>query len=137
MGQLCHHPAMRVILLCLALLAGPVAAQDVQLRCGWLSNPTPANYFLEDAVGDWTLSIQGRGEAPGFYDADAASGGRGEWVLVSPAGYGYGCACVLGVFGSPRTGEVRRVDEVRYLPLQQCATDPALPERSLVSPLQD
>ena len=24
-------------------------------RCGWLSNPTPANYWLSDRDGEWTI----------------------------------------------------------------------------------
>lgn len=120
----------------LILLASPAAAQNVQTRCGWYSNPTPANYDLVDADGLWSLSVQGRGEAQGFYDATAAAGGRSEWVTMSPAGYGYGCACIDGIFGNVEQGEVLRVLSLTHLPLAQCASDPALPHRDL-KPMED
>lgn len=115
----------------LILLAVPAVAQDVQRRCGWYTNPTPANYDIQDADGYWILSVQGQGEAPGFYDAQLEAGARSEWVAMSPAGYGYGCACIDGVFGAVGTMDVLNVLSLTHLPLQQCATDPNLPERDL------
>jgi hypothetical protein len=34
-------------------------------RCGWFSNPTPGNAWLEDRDGEWTVGIQGNHEAEG------------------------------------------------------------------------
>ena len=56
----------------LRLLAGAVRLDERQTpagaerRCGWLANPTPANYWLNDRDGEWTLSAQGGYRAPGM-----------------------------------------------------------------------
>ena len=110
-------------------LPGAVAAET---RCGWFTNPTPANVFLDDADGGWTLSMQGRGGAPGFDEAWSAEGSPTEWVRMSPAGYGYGCACVEGDFGAVGSQQVLEVRRYWHRPLAACAQDPALEERDLV-----
>ncbi len=124
-------------LICLFLCLGLVPLSAVaETRCGWFTNPTPANVFLTDAEGEWTLSAQGRGGVPGFDKAWWESGNPSEWVAVSPAGYGFGCACVEGDFGPVGSDEVLQVRSYRGLPLARCVADPALPERSL-EPMQD
>lgn len=50
--------------LVLLLLALPAIAAEQ--RCGWLDNPTPANLWLRDRDGQWTLSEQGLYEGPGI-----------------------------------------------------------------------
>ena len=37
-------------------IASPEAAER---RCGWLQNPTPSNWWLEDKDGVWVLATQG------------------------------------------------------------------------------
>jgi hypothetical protein len=39
-----------------SLAAVPALAER---RCGWLENPTPANYCLTDRDGEWTIGVQG------------------------------------------------------------------------------
>ncbi len=34
-------------------------AQAAETRCGWIENPTPANWWLEDAENTWTIMTQG------------------------------------------------------------------------------
>lgn len=34
-------------------------ANALETRCGYLVNPTPANWLLKDAEGTWTISRQG------------------------------------------------------------------------------
>ena len=59
--------ALMLILASLAALASPLSAQGrPERRCGWLQNPTPANYWLIDRDGEWTLSAQGGYHAPGM-----------------------------------------------------------------------
>lgn len=118
-----------VPILILPLLTLPVSAET---RCGWFTNPTPANVFLDDAHGGWTLSAQGRGGAPGFDDLWATEGSPQDWVQMSPAGYGYGCACVEGDFGPVGSQEVLVVRRYWHRPLAACASDPALEPRDLV-----
>jgi Protein of unknown function (DUF4087) len=34
-------------------------AGQFETRCGWLSNPTPANVWLYDRTGEWIIGLQG------------------------------------------------------------------------------
>lgn len=101
------------------------AAQPPERRCGWLDNPTPANWWLRDRDGEWVLSLQGGPPAPGM-DAmpDMTTAG---WVQTN-GNYGYGCAC-LSVVTDPRTRRVLRVLAAQPLPISRCRADRALPPR--------
>ncbi len=117
----------RLGLLCLAL-ALPPAAAAAETRCGWLFNPTPANWWLIDADGEWTLSLQGTGDGgSGFYDVDWDEPAPGQWVETN-GHYGFGCACFEGAVDR-RTGWAVVVTAVTPLPLASCDADPALPPR--------
>lgn len=99
-----------------------------ETRCGWLDNPTPANWWLVDADGEWTLSLQGRGDQDnGFYDAPWDPAPKNSWIEINGS-YGYGCACFEGSV-DPKTGWALRVLSVTPLPLARCHADPALPTR--------
>ena len=106
-----------------AALAGtshPVAAQ----RCGWLENPTPANWSLIDREGEWLIGMQGGYQAPGSDDMpDMSTHG---WVQSNVGGHGYGCACMT-VTTNRRDHRVTRVLSARPVPLRQCRADPHLP----------
>lgn len=118
---------MRYIL-CLSLLL-PAAAATAETRCGWLHNPTPANYWLIDADGEWTLSLQGVGDrGSGFFDAPWGPEPPNSWVVTNGSSYGYGCACFEGAVDAT-TGWATRVSSVTPLPLARCEQDPALPKR--------
>ncbi|HYG29015.1 MAG TPA: DUF4087 domain-containing protein, partial [Allosphingosinicella sp.] len=53
-------------LLFLAAAALAAAPQSpTQRRCGWLDNPTPANWWLTDRDGEWLIGAQGGYQAPG------------------------------------------------------------------------
>ncbi|CAK7256682.1 protein of unknown function [Shinella sp. WSC3-e] len=43
-------------------------AEAAETRCGWLQNPTPANWWLDDSEGTWTLMTQGAGNEPAGFD---------------------------------------------------------------------
>ena len=117
---------MRLAVAILAL-SFPLAA-EAETRCGWLSNPTPANYWLQDADGEWTLSIQGIGDRDsGFYDAPWADA-PSDWWIETNGSYGYGCACFEGVV-DVETRWAIKVTSVTPLPLNRCLQDPALPSR--------
>jgi hypothetical protein len=105
---------------CLTLIATPAAAEK---RCGWLVNPTPANWWLNDRDGQWILSVQGRGGAPGFDDLPDMSL-RG-WVRTGPGSYGHGCAC-LDLTVDRGSKRVLRIASATPLPLAACRNDPAL-----------
>jgi hypothetical protein len=106
----------------LAALATP-AWGVTERRCGWLHNPTPANWWLEDRAGQWVLGTQGSDQVPGMENLpDMAARG---WVRTN--GYhGYGCACLT--LETERRGQtVKRVVSGTPVPLRQCRADRRLP----------
>lgn len=124
----------RLIFGCLPLAAvvfanGRQSAQTVETkdapfetRCGWFSNPTPANMWLEDKDGEWLIGAQGGYQVEGDWDAPDFK--PGQWVETN-VHYGYGCAC----FDLKVNKETHRVVEIkssRALPLSKCRQDRAL-----------
>ncbi len=92
-------------------------------RCGWLSNPTPANWWLTDSQGQWILGTQGGDQAPGMDDMpDMSTAG---WVETN-GHYGYGCACMT--IDSDSEGKVTRIADASPKPLKQCQADRKLPK---------
>ena len=106
-------------------LAAPVQAQVFETRCGWLDNPSPANWWLTDADGSWTLSVQGQGAPPASFDFEWQ--GARSWVETNGS-YGFGCAC-MDVAVNHETRWIEAAQSVRWLPLSRCDADPALPPR--------
>ena len=103
----------------------PVAAVSAEgvRRCGWLSNPTPANWWLTDSQGQWILGTQGADQAPGMEEMpDMSTAG---WVETN-GHYGYGCACMTIAFDQA-SRRVTRVSDAKPQPLKQCQRDRALP----------
>lgn len=122
--------ATRHVAAVVAVAALPATAAE-QTRCGWLGNPTPANWFLDDADGVWTLSVQGGWVADGFYDLPPGDPALvDEWVSSNGepgrSSYGYGCACVTGMFDAA-TGHVLSASAMETLRLSRCRADPNLP----------
>jgi hypothetical protein len=105
-----------------ALPAAASAAIGVR-RCGWISNPTPANWWLTDAEDQWILSTQGGDQAPGMDEMpDMSTAG---WVETN-GHYGYGCACMT--IASNPDGRVTRIADAKPKPLKQCQADRNLPK---------
>lgn len=103
--------------------AAPATGAPVR-RCGWIQNPTPANWWLVDRDGEWTLSIQGGHQAAGMDEMpDMSTAG---WVETN-GHYGYGCAC-LTVEADPASRRVLRLTDADPRPLAQCRSDRALPK---------
>lgn len=91
-------------------------------RCGWLSNPTPANYWLTDRDGEWTISAQGGYHAEGWDEMpDMTTRG---WVGTNGS-YGYGCAC-LTVRTNRANMRITRIYSATPVPLRQCRNDRTL-----------
>ena len=108
----------------LALLAAAAAPQSApQTRCGWLQNPTPANWWLIDRDGEWLIGAQGGYQAPGM-DGMPDMSTRG-WIEVN-GHYGYGCACMT--ITADADGKVTRIADARPKPLEQCWADRNLPK---------
>jgi hypothetical protein len=127
--KLVRHRLMLVSCLLLVAVAfasgqpgttGAPAAEEYETRCGWFSNPTPANASLYDRAGEWIIGVQGGHQAEG----DWPDFGRGQWVKTN-VNYGYGCAC-LRVRVNRETHEVIAIESARARPLAVCRRDRSL-----------
>ncbi|MBS1793455.1 MAG: DUF4087 domain-containing protein [Acidobacteria bacterium] len=94
-----------------------------QTRCGWFSNPTPGNFWLDDKDGEWIIGTQGGFQAEGDYPPPFK---KTEWVKTN-GDYGYGCACFKGRFNS-ETNQVEVVKSAYARPLSVCRKDKTLKE---------
>ena len=104
---------------------GAAASRDAagsQLRCGWFSNPSPANASLYDRDGEWLLALQGGHQAEGNWSPNFRPG---QQVTAGGGSYGYGCAC-LNVRIAPGTKTVVAVVASRAQPLSKCRRDKSL-----------
>ena len=109
-------------LLLTVTLAGaePIAIETSEMRCGWFSNPTPANASLFDRDHEWIVGVQGGHQAEG----DWPDFGPKEWVKTN-VHYGYGCAC-LRVQVNREEHSVLVIESARAKPLSACRQDRAL-----------
>ena len=98
----------------------PPAVVQSETRCGWFSNPTPANASLHDREGEWIVGVQGGYQA----DGDWPNFKAGQWVKTN-GNYGHGCAC-LRVRVNRETREVIEIESGRARPLAVCRRDRAL-----------
>ena len=112
---------MRALLLAALLLPAAAPAAWAETRCGWIVNPTPANWWLEDADGTWLLMTQGAPGVPGMELIPDLT--EGDWVRTN-GWYGYGCACMEVV---RRGDSIARILSFEQIPLRRCLADPALP----------
>ena len=93
---------------------------EAETRCGWFSNPTPANAWLHDREGEWVIGVQGGHQAEG----DWPEFGPKQWVETN-GHYGYGCAC-MKVEVDRETHHVLKIESARARPLSACRRDRAL-----------
>jgi hypothetical protein len=92
-----------------------------ETRCGWFSNLTPANAWLDDKDGEWTIGVQGGYQAEGDWPTFKPR----QWVITNHGGYGYGCAC-LRVRVNRETHEVLEIKSSYARPLAACRKDRSL-----------
>lgn len=118
-----------LLLAAAALVSGRTATTDAaatssseqfETRCGWFSNPTPANASLHDRQAEWIIGVQGGYQAEGDWP-DFSSG---QWVETN-GHYGYGCAC-MRVRVDRRTQRVIEIESARVRPLSVCRRDRSL-----------
>lgn len=100
--------------------AGEPGPAQAETRCGWFSNPTPANASLYDREAEWIVSVQGGHQAEG----DWPEFGPKQWVETN-GHYGHGCAC-MRVRVDKETNKVLEIESARARPLSACRRDPAL-----------
>lgn len=112
------------IIATLALLFAASAAPAAEKRCGWIVNPTPANWWLLDRHGQWIMSSQGGYQAEGMEDLPSMSD-KG-WVETNGY-YGHGCGC-LTVITNKKEHRIVRILSAKAVPLKQCRADRSLPK---------
>ena len=100
-----------------------IPAKAAETRCGWLINPTPANWYLKDKDRQWTISTQGGSQARGMDNLPAFN--DDEYVKTNGY-YGYGCACLSVVTDRNRI-RITTIQGGEQLPLSTCREDPNLP----------
>lgn len=108
-----------------AMSAPSTGQSKTQNRCGWISNPTPANWFLIDRDGEWVMGMQGGYQMPESSYDHLPDHGR-QWVRQNTGSYGYGCGC-LHVSVDRANNRITRVVSGRALPLATCRADKRLP----------
>ncbi|WP_439567446.1 DUF4087 domain-containing protein [Sphingopyxis sp.] len=104
--------------------AKPAAARS-EKRCGWIDNPTPANWWLTDGTGRWTIGLQGGHQAPGL---NSLPDMRAKGWVATNGSYGYGCGC-MQVTTDKSTARVTRIYSATPLPINRCIADKKLPRR--------
>lgn len=97
---------------------------SAETRCGWLHNPTPANYWLTDRDGTWIISAQGGYHARGIDNMPSYD--ERQYVRTNRS-YGYGCACLL-VLTDRNQRRITSIQSGETLPLKTCRQDPSLPK---------
>ena len=100
--------------------AGAPGTAAAETRCGWFSNPTPANASLHDREAEWIIGVQGGHQAEG----DWPEFGPKQWIETN-VHYGYGCAC-LTVEVDRESNKVLEIKSARARPLSACRRDKAL-----------
>jgi Protein of unknown function (DUF4087) len=114
---------MPVLITGLSLFTLPSLATET--RCGWLQNPTPANWWLTDSDRTWTISAQGGYQAKGMDNLPNLDSRR-QYVRTN-GDYGYACAC-LQVATNGNLNRITRIISGEQLPLRTCRQDPNLPK---------
>ena len=117
--------ALGCLLIVAAALAAPGAPsaatlQRFEKRCGWFSNPTPANVFFDDADGEWIIGAQGGYQIE--QDWDWPEFKPRQWVRTNVADYGYGCAC-MEMKVDRASGHVLAIRSAYARPLSACRRD--------------
>jgi hypothetical protein len=111
----------KIVLASTIVLVGASLAQATENRCGWVNNPTPGNWWLTDADGQWTMMTQGSYEAAGMDNIGDIS--AGDYVTTN-GNYGYACGCMQ--VDTDGQGTVNRIYSFRQLPIGKCENDEAL-----------
>ncbi len=105
-----------------ALLVLPAVAHAAENRCGWIQNPTPGNWWLDDAGDTWTIRTQGSDDEPEGMDLIPDISER-DYVRTNGS-YGYACACMK--VDTDDDGQVTKIYSFKQLKLARCRNDKAL-----------
>ncbi len=99
------------------------SALAAETRCGWLQNPTPGNWWLDDSDGMWIMRSQGDEDGPPGMDIIPDVSQR-EYVATNGY-YGYACAC-MSVETDSSEMKITEILSFRQLPLSKCDNDASL-----------
>ena len=114
-----------LIIAAVLAVSGPaLAAGAKQHLCGWVENPTPANWTLTDKTAHWIINVQGGQQAGSMPDFQK---GAAYWVKTQPNGYGYGCGCIAASVDTSKH-LVTAFTMASVLKLSVCRKDKALTE---------
>ncbi|KQW28779.1 hypothetical protein ASE36_09805 [Rhizobium sp. Root274] len=123
------YPLILSLAFILAAASTAIAADN---RCGWIENPTPGNYWLDDRDGSWMLLAQGSDQEPlGMENMPDFS--AGDFVETNGY-YGYACGCMKvetersSDFGDSFVGRVTAIYSFMQLPISKCRNDKTLPK---------
>lgn len=94
-----------------------------EVRCGWVSNPTPANWWLNDKDGEWTIGVQGGYQASGAALPDFGK----KWIVTNSGGHGYGCGCITATTDKKEM-RILKISKATVRPLSACRKDKNLKE---------
>lgn len=114
---------LRVAVACLYIALPLTSSSASERRCGWLNNPTPANWWLVDKQATWILMRQGEAEPRGLEKIPDISK---HFYIKRNRNYGYTCACIDGEFDVSEN-RVVRILSFEQKPLSVCQKDRALP----------
>lgn len=114
---------MKTIALTVALsLALALPGLAAETRCGWIQNPTPANWWLDDAENTWTIMTQGSDDEPEGMDL-IPDISEHDYVRTN-GNYGYACACMS--VETDGKEHITRILSFRQLKLAKCRNGKAL-----------
>jgi hypothetical protein len=117
-----HSSTYLLLIAGLLLVCSAHAGERYENRCGWFSNPTPANVSLYDREGEWIIGDQGGYQVES--DWPWPTFGSSKWVKTNGS-YGYGCAC-LEMRTDAANHHVVAIRKASVKTLQTCRRDPAL-----------
>ena len=98
-------------------------ATQIETRCGWFDNPTPANTSLFDREAEWISGVQGGYQVEGDWDWPDFK--PGQWVITNGSSYGYGCVC-MRLRVNKETHQVLEIISSTARPLSACRRDRSL-----------
>jgi hypothetical protein len=94
----------------------------LETRCGWFWNPSPANMWLIDRDGEWTIGTMGGHQAEGEWNWPSFK--EANWVNTNRT-YGYGCAC-FKLQVDKQSRDVLYIEKSWAKPLDACTSDPSI-----------
>lgn len=114
-----------LLLAACTLAAGPLSAAP-SMRCGWIVNPTPGNWWLTDRDGDWIIMTQGADDGPEGMD-NIGDISAGDYKAIN-GDYGYACGCMkVDVDQTAADKRITRIYEFHQSRLSVCNADKKLP----------